>query len=362
MIDPVMDDWPTISVVIPTYNRAALIGEAIASVVDQQYPHLEIIVVDDGSTDETEQVVRAISLGNEGSRAPTPALHYIKQANGGPSRARNHGIAVATGELIAFLDSDDLYLPGKLAAQAHVFRDLPQTRLAFSWFDIADDEGRTRLGRRTALRGEVARELLARCMQGPIATPTVMARRSALVEAGGFDETMRLSEDIDLWCRVARLGPIELVPEVFVRVRRHSGNLSRGPDRTAYLAAARRIIGKAQQAEPDAGRLFYLGLLAKAHLWSWLIGIGRLLPAAVSFWLRALITNPVALLRRRASRQKTTNNSAVHVGEAVAPSLKFVSQPLVVDPQQVHDRRVQVVNVQPVAGDVVAQFVGQPED
>jgi len=276
-----------VSVVIPTWNRANWIADAILSVLNQSYPNLEAIVVDDGSSDETAAVVRR--FGSE--------VRYIRQENGGPASARNRGIRAASGEFVAFLDSDDLFESGKLHEQVQYFRRNPEAILVYCWFSIVDDSGRKRLGRRCNLAGHVADELLWRCMQGPLATPTVMVRRAALLESGGFDECMPLSEDIDLWCRLARLGPIGLIPEVLVRVRRHGANVSKGAGRKKHLAAALRIIDKATAANHlpllTRGRL-----RAKAHLWSWLVLIGGMLPAGTSFWLRALLTNPMALLRR----------------------------------------------------------------
>ena len=280
--------WPRVSVVIPTWNRAAWIADAIFSVLDQNYPNLEVIVVDDGSTDETAAVVRR--FGHE--------VRYVRQENGGPASARNRGIRTATGEFVAFLDSDDLFETGKLHEQVQYFRRNPEAILVYCWFSIVDECGRKRLGRRCNLSGLVADALLARCMQGPIATPTVMVRRSALLESGGFDEGMSLSEDIDLWCRLARLGPIGLIPEVLVRVRRHGANVSRGAGRRRYLAAALRIIDKSGEGD-SLSHLKRLRLKTKAHLWSWLVLVGGLLPAGTSFWLRALLTNPLALLRRQ---------------------------------------------------------------
>lgn len=278
--------WPRVSVIIPTYNRAPLVGAAIASVLDQDYPNLELLVIDDGSTDDTAEVVRQFG----------PTVRYIEQANAGAARARNRGIELATGELVAFLDSDDLFLPGKLKEQVQCFQQQSALVLVYCWFSILDDHGRHRLGRRCRLSGPVAQELLAQSMKGPLATPTIMVRRSALLEVGPFDESMALSEDTDLWCRLARLGPIGLVPEVLVQVRRHSGNLSFAPGRKRYRGAALRILDKAFAADSSIPRFRRAWLYFNAHLWSWLVAAGNVLPLGPSFWLRALWTNPLATL------------------------------------------------------------------
>ncbi|HTI51433.1 MAG TPA: glycosyltransferase family 2 protein [Planctomycetaceae bacterium] len=278
--------WPRVSVIIPTYNRASLVCAAIESVLGQGYPNLEVLVIDDGSTDDTAQVV---------ARFGTP-VRYVRQSNAGAASARNRGIELATGELVAFLDSDDLFLPGKLKEQVQCFQQQPALVLVYCWFSVLDEWGRCRLGRRCRLTGHVAQELLAQSMQGPLATPTVMVRRPALFEAGLFDESMTLSEDTDLWCRLARRGPIALIPEVLVQVRRHSGNLSFAPGRKRYCQAAIRILNKAFDDIPNCPRLWRMRLCLKAFLWSWLVAAGSLLPLGPSFWLRAMWTNPLTTL------------------------------------------------------------------
>lgn len=287
---------PCVSVIIPTWNRAEFVRDAIDSVLAQDYPSLELLVIDDGSTDATPEVVR--SYGDK--------VRYIRQANGGAASARNRGIAEATGEFVAFLDSDDLFLPGKLTEQVREFARQPEVVMVYSWFSILDASGRERLGRRFAATGQIARSLVAHSMQGPLATPTVMVRRAALLAAGGFDETMRLSEDTDLWCRLARLGPVGLVPRVLVQVRRHDGNLSRGPGRARFLAASLRILDKAFAADPTLAPLWKARIRAKAHLWSWIVGAAGLLPSGLSFWLRAMWTNPRATVGRWFGRSPET--------------------------------------------------------
>src|SRR5262249_48156267 len=111
-----------VSVIIPTFDRSAWVGEAIASVLAQTYPHLELIVVDDGSHDATPEVVQAFG----------PALTYIRQARAGVSAARNRGVAASRGALVAFLDSDDLWLPGKIAAQVALLQQQPHVQACYT--------------------------------------------------------------------------------------------------------------------------------------------------------------------------------------------------------------------------------------
>lgn len=291
---------PRVTVVIPTFNRAHIVGEAIQSVLDQDYPNLELIVVDDGSTDDTERAVRP----------HLSKIKYLKKSNGGPASARNYGIAAATGEFVAFLDSDDLYRPGKLVQQVRQFQVQPETVLAYCWFLISDGDGRLRMGRRCHLYGSVHRALLGECMKGPLYPSAVMIRRSALQQVGPFDEAMRIADDTDLFCRVARIGPIGLIPEPLVQLRRFGDNVSRGPGRARYFALTARILEKAFAADPSLGFWFRLKLYSKVYYWSWLVGIGGLLPKGTSFWTRALWTNPLITLSQLvAGRRALTSDS-----------------------------------------------------
>jgi glycosyltransferase involved in cell wall biosynthesis len=272
-------------VIIPTYNRAGMVRLAIESVLAQGYPDLEVLVVDDGSTDATPEVVQSFPV------------RYMRQPNRGTASARNRGIQVATGDLLAFLDSDDLYLAGRLRDQVAYFLQRPETVLVHSWFSIRDKSGRVCPGRRCRLSGSVGRELLAKSMQGPLATAAVMVRRDAAMMAGGFDEDFQLAEDTDLWCRLARTGPVGLVPKVVAEIRPHGG----GPStitRKQRLAATLRILDKGFAADPTLPVTLRWRLYVKAHLWSWLLALSTRLPARPSFWLRALWREPMAAAAR----------------------------------------------------------------
>jgi glycosyltransferase involved in cell wall biosynthesis len=183
---------PTISVVIPTYNSAHFLREAIASVHAQEWPALEIIVVDDGSTDETETVVKALSHSAE--------VRLLRQENAGAASARNMGIAAATGDWVAFLDVDDLWLPGKLAAQ---FAELEKR--ANATFSYTDVTLRFASGEKSDLEcGKAEQPLLRQLLGGNlIATPSVVVRRDCLQKVGLFDVRLRTGEDWDMWMRLA---------------------------------------------------------------------------------------------------------------------------------------------------------------
>ncbi|MBU1691269.1 MAG: glycosyltransferase [Gammaproteobacteria bacterium] len=220
-----------VSVVIPAYNSALFLQETVESVRQQTTPVHEIIVVDDGSTDETEQVIQ--SLGRD--------IVYIRQTNAGVSAARNRGITQATGEIIAFLDADDLWLPQKVEKQVKVLLSNPEVALVATDRADIDVQGGFLLDSLFKHRGfyEFFSELgnnpipqaLSRLMQvNFIPTSSVMVRKSALVRVGVFNTNIRYGEDLDLWARIASQHAIVCVPEVLMHYRRHGSNATQATE------------------------------------------------------------------------------------------------------------------------------------
>ncbi|MBI4777213.1 MAG: glycosyltransferase [Deltaproteobacteria bacterium] len=207
---------PLVSVIIPTYNRASRLEEAVRSVLDQTFRDFELIVVDDGSTDGTREMLEGFGAG----------VKVLVQARSGVSAARNLGIEAARGPLIAFLDSDDLWLDRKLEVQAAHFRMRPKSLICQT------EEVWIRKGRRVNPKayhkkrsGNIFRISLERCMVSPSA---VMLRRSLLEEVGVFDTSMEACEDYDLWLRVACRHPVALIDEpLTIKRGGHSDQLSR---------------------------------------------------------------------------------------------------------------------------------------
>lgn len=190
---------PLVSVVIPTYNRAHLLGRALQSVLLQTYLDYEIVVVDDGSTDHTLEVVKTFQ---------DDRVRYLRfERHCGPSRARNVGIQAARGEWIAFLDSDDEWLPRKLELQMARLQGTQDLRVAAVYCVCDELEGSTR---RTVPSSGVLHEgdvfdHLLRNRRPPTASAYI-AKRSSLLGVGGFDEGFPSSHDIDLWLRFSRAG------------------------------------------------------------------------------------------------------------------------------------------------------------
>jgi len=204
-----LHEKPKVSVVIPTYNRAFFLKEAIESVLEQTFMDYEIIVVNDGSTDDTGKVIQEFG----------PRIKYYYQENQGRSNARNCGIRAAIGEYIAFLDSDDVFLPEKLAIQVKALDDNPEYGMVYT-HALAMDEERHLLD--ICWKGDLSGWIYPKNMfikNCFITTPTVMVRTSIFEHVGVFDENMNICEDLDLWRRIARNYPILQIRKPLVNVR-----------------------------------------------------------------------------------------------------------------------------------------------
>jgi glycosyltransferase involved in cell wall biosynthesis len=206
-----------VSIIIPTYNRAAWVMEAVASVLAQTYRDFELFVVDDGSTDGT--LAALASLGGE-------IKVLRRQASRGVSAARNLGARAATGGWLAFLDSDDLWLPDKLARQVEYLKanpDLVICQTGETWIRNGVRVNPPEACRKVA--GDIFLPSLARCLVSPSA---VMLHRRLFEEMGGFDEELPAAEDYDLWLRIAWRYPVGLISEpLMIKRGGHADQLSR---------------------------------------------------------------------------------------------------------------------------------------
>lgn len=208
-----------VSVVIPTYNRAGLIAQSIQSALAQTYRNLEIIVVDDGSTDNTKEVVAAFG----------PAVQYFYKTNSGPAGTRNVGIQKARGEFVAFLDSDDLWEPDKIEKQLRCFQENPRAAMVSSNFRLIDGHGRA-IKDPGSEPGYQPSDFIIKDMlrvRFPFATPAFLIRKAIFEKIGVFNEKLRISEDLDLLIRIGVNYQVGYVDEVLVSVRMHDNHLMR---------------------------------------------------------------------------------------------------------------------------------------
>jgi glycosyltransferase involved in cell wall biosynthesis len=233
---------PLVSVILPVRDRAHCVGRAIASVLAQDYARIELIVVDDGSMDGTAAVVQGFGSG----------VRLIRQQAAGAYAARNRALRAARGELIAFIDSDDAWLPAKLTRQVPLMR----AGVGLVFGDVihvrAPREGGPRTGQTSfavapPCRGR-AEAALARCNFVP--TSTVLVRRSALEAVGGFSEAQPLSADYLAWFRIARRAELDFVPFPVAEYSVHADGISADLGRS--LAARLALFqGELENAEPE---------------------------------------------------------------------------------------------------------------
>ena len=218
---------PRVSVIIPTFDRGWCLREAVDSALAQEFTNFELIVVDDGSTDGTAELLEAYR----------PKVRLLRQANRGVSAARNRGIAAARGELIAFLDSDDLWLPQKLATQVEFFRAHPEALIAQTEETWVRNGRRVNPGKRHRKRsGMIFEPSLDLCLVSPSA---VMVRRELFDRVGLFDEGLPACEDYDLWLRVSCCIPIHLIDiPLIVKRGGHADQLSRAWGLDQYRIAS----------------------------------------------------------------------------------------------------------------------------
>ena len=209
-------ETPRVTVIIPTYNRAGCLREAVDSVLAQDFRDFELIVVDDGSTDDTPRLLQEYG----------EAIRVFRQENRGVSAARNAGIAVSRGALIAFLDSDDLWLQGKLARQVEFFKAHAGALICQTEEIWVRNGRRVNPGKRHRKRGGMIFEpSLDLCLVSPSA---VMVRRELFDRVGLFDESLPACEDYDLWLRVSCRFPIGLIETpLIVKRGGHADQLSR---------------------------------------------------------------------------------------------------------------------------------------
>ena len=216
-----------ISVVIPLWNKRAEVGAAIASVLAQTVPPLEIIVVDDGSTDGSAAVVEAFT---------SPLVRLIRQPNGGVSAARNRAIGEARGEWVALLDADDEWRPEFLEKVSLLSLECPDCMAFGTGFDIRDAQGALTRGATPAVRGRV--DYFAEAMTRYVLIPSAtVLHRQTLLSLGGFPEGMRLGEDQYLWTKVARTAAVGFLPEPLVIYSRAAQNRSAAvyrPEQTRF--------------------------------------------------------------------------------------------------------------------------------
>jgi glycosyltransferase involved in cell wall biosynthesis len=271
---------PKVSVIIPFHNRIKWLTEAVQSVLDQTYTDSEIILVDDGST---EDITSHIDIGDE-------RIRYVRQENKGPAAARNHGIDLARGCYVAFLDSDDLFLPTKLEKQVTCMEEHPDILLSHTSYQRISAEGEYIEEMKSGtLSGRVYPEIILHC---PITTPTVMIRREGFSKEMRFEESIQLGEDTILWMRFAKKSEIMGLDEPLTKVRMHGNNATL--DLEAQIIGRMNVINHAIKNDRDLTYILRRKLLSSIYFD---IGIvyfrKREKVQSLGFLIRAIIAWPL---------------------------------------------------------------------
>ncbi len=246
------DRPPLVSVVVPSFNRARFVEATLDSVLGQTLDDLELIVIDDGSSDDSVERVRRRL---EGVPESGPAWQLVSRDNRGIARTLNEGLALARGRYFAYLDCDDVWEPTRLERQVAALSQAGTAAVAcFADGWIIDAEGRRvgRFGRHFPYRGgDIYRDLLL--IRFMPSSPTSLFVRERLVEAGSFNERLP-KVDYDVWLRVARLGPVAYVPEPLGSWRRHEGNFS-AADPERMLRSCLSSLSAALESDPALSHL-----------------------------------------------------------------------------------------------------------
>lgn len=207
---------PIVSVILPTYGRLPLLREAVASVIGQTFSDWELIVVDDGSTDDTREYLEAID---------DPRVRPLRLEHRGITSARSSGLRLACGKWVAFLDSDDLWLPRKLELQLRRLAVQPACRWSYTGYSLIDTEGAPLPERSNLLPQPVSGYILESVLRFKISTPvqTMLAQRSLIEEIGGFDASIPFLSDYDFALRLAARSEACALPEILTLIREHAG-------------------------------------------------------------------------------------------------------------------------------------------
>jgi len=285
---------PKVDVIIPAYNAEKYLADALDSVLAQSFEDWRIVLVDDGSTDATAAVV-APYIERLGSR-----LEFIRQPNKGVSAARNTAIRSSSGEFLALLDADDIWLPNRLLESIKSFEGRPKIGLTYGFNTrIRPDGSVIDVFDRRQKHGEgwIAPYLYKRLVDLP--SPTITIRRRCLEEVGVFDETLRVTEDRDLWLRIAARYQVALVPKVLALYRTSPDSATTDPDR--MLRSQLQFIEK-HYGSPGCGWLARRVALSQIYRQrAEALGHRGQLCVALSSSLRALALDPLRVGNARSA-------------------------------------------------------------
>ncbi|MGB3642819.1 MAG: glycosyltransferase [Rivularia sp. (in: cyanobacteria)] len=281
----------SISVIIPVFNGEKTIEETINSILNQTFKDIEIIIINDGSTDATLEIIKNISDSR---------IKIFSYPNAGLSASRNRGIDRAKGEYISFIDADDLWTPDKLELQWQALQSNPQAAVAYSWTDYIDESSKfLKSGRRIKINGDAFSKLLITNFLENGSNPLI---RQEALEIGGFDESLPAAEDKDMWLRLAANYEFACVEKPQILYRTSTTSMSTNLKRQEI--ASLKVIERGF-SYPKAEKLQHLKKQSLSHLYQYLTFKAIEAPpkqrqtlTAVYFWWNCIKNNP-ALVRNK---------------------------------------------------------------
>jgi glycosyltransferase involved in cell wall biosynthesis len=311
---------PTMSVIVPTYNAERTIRETITSVLQQTFSDFELIVINDGSTDRTLELLNTVK---------DPRVKTFSYPNGGVPVARNHGLSHATGEFITFLDADDLWTPDKLELQLATLQQHPEAGVVYSWAYYMDEEGESFHAENPIFfEGNVYAELLVRDFI--VSGSNCLIRRQAIESVGEFDPSIPGADDWDYWIRLALHWPFVVVPKLQIFYRQSSGSVSSKVE--AMEKNNLRVIEKGFQAAPPEIQSLKNQSLANtyrysAHLYLTRVGSGDAAKqAAKKLWMAIRLYPPI--LRESWTRNLLIKSLLIRLisPKVSRPLIQFISK------------------------------------
>lgn len=283
---------PFVSIITPAYNAGATIGDTIESVLSQTFSDFEMIIVDDGSTDNTAQLINNIK---------DERIVYIFQSNKDRAEARNHGIGIARGDYIALLDSDDLWMQDKLEKQVPLLDENPEIGLVYSdlyYFAHQTGEDLLQFSKKVKLqKGTVPVRLIIE--RNFIQSPTPIIRRDVFEEVGLFDTNLIPVEDWDMWIRIVAKFPIDFIDEPLARYRVHENTILWSQHPEKQYSAVNKMLDKVEQNFDAQNTAIKSGINRGRALANYVYGLTLLNTCnyneARSYFFEALKINPLLL-------------------------------------------------------------------
>jgi glycosyltransferase involved in cell wall biosynthesis len=209
---------PAISVIMPVYNAERYLAEALDSLLAQTFRDFEVILIDDGSTDDTVAILDRYSARDE-------RIRLIRRPNTGLTKALNECLKLARGEFVARMDADDVCAPARLEKQVAYLRNHPDVVLLGGAYELIDGGGRF-LRRVIQPQDDVTLQQICLTGRNPMCHPLAMMRREAILKAGGYDESYLVAQDLDLWLRLGEVGKLANLPDVLLQYRQHEDSVS----------------------------------------------------------------------------------------------------------------------------------------